>query len=442
MVGLQTNMDSNQLAILGGSPVRTKPFSPWPQYRASDVERITRVVESRHWGGYPYPTALATQFCAAFAELQGTQYALPVVNGTVAITAALMAAGIRFGDEVIVPAYTWDGTATAALAMGAIPVFADVDPDTYCLDAESVRKAITPRTKAIVPVHLAMRFADMPALEAIAAEHGLKIIEDCAHAHGGALNGKGAGAMGDIGCFSLQESKLMTSGEGGMLTTNKLEHYEALQTVINCGRASLTDQFGQRLLGLNYRMTDMQIALLIGQIEMLPELRARRAANAALLTSLLSQIPNVRVLPAQTAITQPTHYTYVFQYRPEAGAAAPHRDLFVAALEKEGIPCDGRFYEPVYRSDLFCATPANCPQLSSDYSGTHCPVSERAAYEESVWIFQFTLIGNEEDVRDVARGVEKVVANLEVLSRQDPKLAGGKAMGRAQRARFERKQNY
>ncbi|MBI4906067.1 MAG: DegT/DnrJ/EryC1/StrS family aminotransferase [Acidobacteria bacterium] len=435
-------MDSNRLAILGGDPIRKRPFSPWPQYHPSDIARITQVVESRHWGGYPYPTKLASQFCDAFAELHGTKYALPVVNGTVAITAALMAAGIKFGDEVIVPAYTWDGTATAALAMGAIPVFADVDPDTYCLDAASVRRAITPRTRAIVPVHLAMRFADMDALNAIAAEHGLNMIEDCAHAHGGAFHGKGAGAMGDIGCFSLQESKLMTAGEGGMLTTNKLEHYEALQTVINCGRASITDQFGQRLLGLNYRMTDLQIALLIGQIEMLPELRVRRAAHAALLTELLAGIPHVRALPPQPAITQPTHYTYVFQYRPEAGAAAPHRDLFVAALEKEGIPCDGRFYEPVYRSDLFCATPANCPQLSSDYSTTHCPVSERAAYEESVWIFQFTLIGTEDDVRDVARGVEKVVANLEVLSQQDPKLAGGKAMGRAQRARFERKQNY
>ncbi len=436
------------LAILGGEPVRRKPFSPWPQYQASDIDRIVKTVESRHWGGYPLPTALAQEFCASFAELQGVKYALPVANGTVAITVALQAAGIGFGDEVIVPAFTWDGTATAALAMGAVPVFADIDPDTYCLDVESVRRAITPRTKAIVPVHLAMRFAEMDGLLKLAAEHGLTLIEDCAHAHGGSYRHRGAGSIGDIGCFSFQESKLMTSGEGGMVTTNKLEHYEALQTVVNCGRASITDQFGQRLIGLNYRMTDLQIALLIGQIERLPGLRQKRAERAALLSELMAGIPHVRPLPAQPAVTLPTHYCYVFQYRPEPGRPAPHRDLFVAALEKEGIPCDGRFYEAVYRSDLFYATPANCAQLAlgrdeaMDYSRCSCPVSERAAYDESVWLFQFCLIGDEEDVRDLARAIGKVAENLEVLARQNPSLAGVKAMGRAQRARVERAKNY
>lgn len=432
----------SQLAILGGEPVRARPFAPWPQYQPSDLERLRRTVESRHWGGFPYPTPLAAGFCQDFAALQGARYALPVANGTVSLSVSLQACGIGFGDEVIVPAYTWDGTATAVLAMGAVPVFADVDPDTYCLDIEAVRRAITPRTRAIIPVHLAMRFTDMDALMALAGEHNLKVIEDCAHAHGGAYQGRGSGSIGDIGSFSLQESKLLTSGEGGLLTTNSLEHYEALQTVINCGRASLTDRYGRRMIGLNYRMTDLQIALLIGQLEMLPDLRARRAERAALLTSLLDGLPAVRTLPPQPAITQPTHYTYVFQYRPEPGRPAPHRDLFVAAIAAEGIPCDGRFYEAVYRSDLFYATPENCAQLQSDYSAASCPVSERAAYEESVWFFQFCLIGEEEDVRDLGRAVEKVSSHLEELSRQDPSLAGVKAMGRAQRARVERQKNY
>lgn len=430
------------LALLGGEPVRRKPFRPWPDYQPSDIERLTKVVESRHWGGFPFPTPLATEFCQGFAELQGAKYALPVINGTLSITVALQVAGVGFGDEVIVPAFTWDGTATAVLAMGGVPVFADIDPDTYCLDVESVRRAITPRTKAIVPVHLAMRFTDMDALMALAREHGLKVIEDCAHAHGGAYKSAGAGSIGDIGSFSLQESKLMTAGEGGILTTNSLEHYEAMQTMINCGRASLTDEHGRRMLGLNYRVTDLQIALLIGQLETLPELRALRAERAALLTDLLQGLPGVRTLPPQPEITQPTLYTYVFQYRPQPGTPAPHRDLFVAALAAEGIPCDGRFYEAVYKSDLFYATPENCRQLTKDYSDCSCPVSERAAYDESVWLFQFCLIGEEEDVRDLARAIEKVSSNLELLSRQDPSLAGVKAMGRAQRARFERQKNY
>jgi dTDP-4-amino-4,6-dideoxygalactose transaminase len=422
------------LAILGGDPVRREPFSPWPQYRRSDVERVVRTIESRHWGGFPVPSPLGGEFAERFAATHGAGYGLCLANGTIALVVALQAAGIRFGDEVIVPAYTWDGTATAVLFAGGVPVFADIDPDTYCLDVDSVQQAITPRTKAIIPVHLAMRFADMDRLLAL----GLPVIEDCAHAHGGAYNGRGAGSMGEIGCFSFQESKLMTSGEGGIVITSRLDYFEAMQSVVNCGRASLTDQFGIRMLGSNYRMTELQAALLIGQLEMLPAFREKRARHAALLTERLSRIEGIRPLPEQAAITQPTYYNYVFQYR----GGAPSRDVFVAALEREGIPCDGRFYEPVYRSDLFYATPENCPQLKSDYSGVHCPVSERAAYDEAVWLPQFLLIGDERDVEDVARAVEKVMVNREVLARQDPSIAGAKAMGRAQRARFERQKNY
>lgn len=438
----------NSLAILGGEPVRRKPFSPWPQYKQSDIERLIRQVESRHWGGYPLPTPLAQGFCERFAAMHGVKYALPVANGTVAIQVALQAIGLRFGDEVIVPAYTWDGTATAVLMAGGVPVFADVSPDTYCLDVDSVRVALTPRTRAIVPVHLAMRFAEMDELLALARESNLKIVEDCAHAHGGAYRGRGAGSMGAAGCFSFQESKLMTAGEGGMVTTNDLATYEALQTLVNCGRASLTDEFGARMLGLNYRLTDLQVALLIGQIETLPELRERRAQNARLLTELLSAVEGIRVLPPQPSLTQSTFYNYVLQYRPAGGLPHPHRDLFVAALEKEGIPVDGRFYEAVYRSDLFYATPENCPQLAAgrakpvDWGACSCPVSERAAYEEAVWIPQTVLLGEEEDVRDVARAFVKVASHSDTLAAQDPALAGPKAMGRAQRARFERGKNY
>jgi len=438
----------SQLAILGGKPVRQTPFSPWPQYQPGDIERLIKVVESRHWGGYPLPTSLAAGFCRDFAAMHGAQYALPVANGTVSISVALLAAGIGYGDEVIVPAYTWDGTATAALAIGAVPVFADIESDTYCLSVEAVRAAITPRTKAIVPVHLAMRFTAMDGLMALARQHDLIVVEDCAHAHGGGYQGKGSGSIGDVGSFSFQESKLMAAGEGGMLTTNSLQYYEAMQTVVNCGRASLTDQFGQRLLGLNYRMTDLQVALLIGQLQRLPELRELRDSRATLLTELLGGIPHIRVLPPQQGITQPTNYTYVFQYRPEPGSPAPHRDLFAAALEKEGVPCDGRFYEAVYRSDLFRVNPDDFPQLKTDrrvpvnYDSCHCPTAERAAYNESVWLPQFLLLGEERDVEDIARAVQKVVANVRELAGADPQMAGVKSLSRAERPRIEKARNY
>lgn len=437
----------SELAIFGGEPLRKKGFSPWPQYTQADIDRVVRQVESRHWGGFPLPGKVSGQFAQDFAHMHGAEYGLCLANGTVALVVALQAAGIGFGDEVIVPAYTWDGTATAVLQVGAVPVFADVDPDTYCLSVESARALITPRTKALLPVHLAMRFADMDALGKLAKEHNLLIIEDCAHAHGGAYQGQGAGSMGDVGCFSMQESKLMTSGEGGICITNRLDIYEAMQTIVNCGRASLTDQYGLRRLGCNYRMTELQACLLVGQLERLPELRDKRAVQARLLSQLLGKIDGVRPLPPQEGITSGTHYCYVFQYRPDGGPA-PHRDLFVAALEKEGIPCDGRFYESVYSSDLFYTDPHISPQLvlnrenPVDYSQVRCPVSERAAYHEAVWLPQFLLIGDEQDVRDVAEAVAKVMGGRERLAAADPQLAGVKAMGRAQRARVERQKNY
>jgi dTDP-4-amino-4,6-dideoxygalactose transaminase len=439
-------MSTKQLALLGGEPVRRQPFAPWPQYTRADLDRLVRVVESRHWGGFPLPTPLAAEFGERFAALHGARYALCLTNGTIAISAALQALGVGFGDEVIVPAYTWDGTATAALSIGAVPIFVDVDPDTYCLDVTQVAAAITPRTKAIIPVHLAMRFTDMNALLAIAKKHQLAVIEDCAHAHGGQFQSRGAGAAGDAGTFSFQESKLMTGGEGGLVLTSRLDCYEALQSIVNCGRKSLTDQFKRRMLGLNYRMTDLQIALLLGQLDTLSPLREKRTRQARALSQALSAISGVRPLPEQPGITQHTIYNYVFQYRPTG--PAPSRDLFVAALDAEGIPSDGRFYEPVYRSDLFYATPENCPQLRLereqplDYAHFRCPVSERAAYQESVWLPQFLLLGDEQDIRDIADAVAKVSANLEPLAKADPKLAGNKALSRAERPRTERKKNY
>jgi dTDP-4-amino-4,6-dideoxygalactose transaminase len=430
----------SKLAILGGHPLRTEPFSSWPRWLPSDAHRLQAVLESGHWGGFPVPSLYAAEFAERFAAMHGAKYALCISNGTIALIAALQAAGLRFGDEVIVPAYTWDGTATAVLFAGGVPVFADIDPDTYCLDVESARAAITPRTRAIIPVHLAMRFVDMDALLELAREHNLKVIEDCAHAHGGAYKNRGAGSMGDIGCFSFQESKLMTAGEGGMAVTSNLQYYEHLQSQVNCGRASITDHYKQRVLGSNYRMTELQTALLIGQLEMLPDLAERRARSAALLSKALSAIDGVRPLPPQPAITHGTHYCYVFQYRAEETGVS--RDLFAAALDAEGIPCDGRFYEAVYRSDLFHASPEISPQLRVDYSKTHCPISERAAYHESIWIPQFVLLGGSNDVADVARAVAKVMSNLDALASVGPAMAGKKAMSRADRPKHEPTRNY
>jgi dTDP-4-amino-4,6-dideoxygalactose transaminase len=432
----------SRLSILGGEPVRHAPFARWPQYLPSDAARLQKVLESGHWGGFPVPSLYADEFAKKFAALHGARYGLCIANGTIALIAALKASGINSGDEVIVPAYTWDGTATAVLFAGGVPVFADIDPVTYCLDIASAESVITPRTRAIIPVHLAMRFTDMDALLALAGKHSLKIIEDCAHAHGGQHQGRGAGSMGDFGCFSFQESKLMTAGEGGIVLTSNLAHFEHLQSQVNCGRASITDEYKQQVLGSNYRMTEWQSAMLLGQLEMLPELAGKRARAAKRLSNTLATMKGVRPLPPQSGITRETNYCYVFQYELDHRAG---RDLFCAALEAEGIPCDGRFYEPVYRSDLFCASPEISPQLQGvDYSTVRCPVSERAAYREAIWLPQFLLIGAEDeidkDIDDVVEAIGKVLRHIDDLAKADPSLAGAKAMSRA--ARPKKPKNY
>src|SRR6202162_5277411 len=215
-----------KLAITGGEPSRKKRFDAWPIYTEKERKSLEDVLTNHNWGGQPFPGKHADAFAKKFAKLHTAKYGQCVNTGTVAIQAALKAIDIRPGDEVIVPAYTWEGTVGPVLLVNAVPVFVDIDPDTYCLDAKQIERAITPKTKAILPVHLGMRFADMDEIFRIAKKHHLKVVEDCAHAHGGKWNGKGAGSMGDLGAFSFQYSKLITSGEGGGVITTHMAYIE------------------------------------------------------------------------------------------------------------------------------------------------------------------------------------------------------------------------
>lgn len=252
--------------------------------------------------------------------------------------------------------------------------------------------------------------------------------------------------MGDMGCFSFQSSKILTAGEGGAVLTSREEYFELLESLTNCGRAGGADRFKHRVVGWNYRMTEWQAAVLLGQLEVLAELAERRRHNAARLSAALAAIDGVRPLPPQPAVTQEAIYAYVFQYRPADERVS--RDLFVAALEAEGIPAEGRFYEPVYRSALFPARPEDFPQLSLgrdrpvDYREFHCPVAERAAYREAVWLPQFLLLASEQDVDDIARAVAKVMEHREALAQAGEQLAGLKALSRAERPRLEPERNY
>jgi dTDP-4-amino-4,6-dideoxygalactose transaminase len=435
-----------KLAIAGGKPVRSKPFTGWPIYSAKDAQALQKVLKSRNWGGFPFPNRIAHSFAQKFAKFQGAKYGLAVSNGTIAIEIALKAADIQPGDEVIVPAYTWEGTVGPVLLLNAVPVFVDVDPDTYCLDARLIEKAITPKTKAILPVHLAMRFADMDEIMRIAKEHQLLVIEDCAHAHGGKWRSKGAGATGHLGCFSFQSSKLMTCGEGGAVITSNLEHCERAQSYMNCGRASVTDKYKHRMIGFNYRITELQAALLEGQLERLPKQAKVRQGNMEHLEKRLAGTPGLGFLRHDKRQTQVAAYQFVFKYFSNHFRGIP-RAAFLGALQTEGIPCDGLFYEPVYRSALFPVEPRLYPALSWGRSepldlknSFSCPVSECAAYEESVWLPHHIFLGSKKDTDDIADAILKVAENIEELRNLKHEAIDIKGMSRAERPRIEKRQ--
>ena len=428
-----------KLAIAGGEPLRKTPFTQWPLATQEEARALEDVLASSNWGGQPFPGKHATAFAKKFAEAHTAKYAQCVNTGTVAIQAALKALGIKPGDEVIAPAYTWEGTVGPVLLLNAVPVFVDIDPDTYCLDATLIEKAITPKTKAILPVHLGMRFADMDKILQIATRHNLKVIEDCAHAHGGMWKGKGAGSMGDLGAFSFQSSKLITAGEGGAVITNSLEYMEKVQSYINAGRASVTDQYHHRIVGFNYRLGEFQAAVLGPQLDRLPAQAKLRETNMKHLETRLQNTPGIGLLKPDPRITRLAPYGYVLKYFANRARDIP-RAAFVAALQLEGIPCDGLFYEPVYKSSLFPVDSADFPALSwgrekpldlrNMYS---CPEADRAAYHEAVWFMHQLFLGSEKDVDAIADAIHKVLENIEELRSLDHRAIRNQRLSRADR---------
>lgn len=428
-----------KLAITGGEPVRKKRFDPWPVFTEGEKCALEDVLTNRNWGGQPFPGKHGDAFARKFAAFHTAKYGQCVNTGTVAIQAALKAIGIQPGDEVLVPAYTWEGTVGPILLLNAVPIFVDVDADTYCIDANLIEQAITPKTRAILPVHLGMRFADLDAIMSIAQKHNLKVVEDCAHVHGGMWRGKGAGSIGDLGAFSFQSSKLITCGEGGAVITNNLEYFERVQSYINTGRASVTDSFHHRMIGFNYRLGEFQAAVLGPQLERLPQQQKVRQANIDYLESRLKNTPGLGFLKPEPRITRTAPYSYVLKYFAQQVKDIP-RAAFVAALQLEGIPCDGLFYEPVYRSSLFPVNPAEYPALSWGRPAPldlrnmyHCPASERAAYQEGIWFPHYLFLGGKPDIDTIAEAIFKALENIEELRSLEHPAIRSQGLSRADR---------
>jgi dTDP-4-amino-4,6-dideoxygalactose transaminase len=343
------------------------------------------------------------------------------MNGTVALEIALKAGRIGDGDEVIVPSYTFAATATAVLNVNAIPVFADIDPDTYCISLQSARAAIGPRTKAIIPVHLAGHPADMDGLTALASERGLFLIEDACQAHCAEWNGQPVGSIGHIGTFSFQSSKNITSGEGGLIITKDDALAERCWSYHNCGRSPEREWYHHPRLGGNYRMTQFQAALVLAQLPRVKKQRQTRQRNAKYLASKLNGLPGISTLKVDARVTKHAYHLFVMKYD-ESQCLPLRRSALLKALNAEGIPAGGG-YVPLYREGFLTEakefTLRGHAYAERDYAGVHCPNTERAC-KEAIWLPQYVLLGSKEDLNDVVHAFHKILEHKEELAKVQP----------------------
>lgn len=391
---------ASTLAIDGGTPVRTDGIGQWPVFGREEEDLLLQALRSGVWGSID--GTFVKQFEREFADLQDARHGVSTVNATMGLSVALKAVGIGAGDEVLVPPYTFIATASAALMLGAIPVFVDVDPETLLIDPALIDAAITPRSKAIVPVHHGGSPADMDGVMDAARRHGLRVVEDAAQAHGAAWRGRPVGAIGDVGVFSFQSSKPINAGEGGMMTTDDAEIAELLWSYRNVGRRTGGEWYEHVRIGWNLRMTEFQAAVLLGQMHRFPDQQAQRTEAAAYLEAGLADIPGVAPVKVPEGVTAHSWYTYHWRWLGAADGGLPKKE-FARALQAEGIPVFAG-YVPLNRNQ---AVIDEIARLGGTEPGP-CPSAERAAADEVMVFALPILMGTTSDLDDVVAAVDKV----------------------------------
>ncbi len=419
-------------AKLGGRKTVTLPEPKWPVVDERDVARVVRVVRSGNWS-WTGPEEMA--FCKEYAQFVGTRHCVGLANGTVTLQCALQAVGVVPGDEVIVPALTWVATMQAALDIGADVVLADIDPETLCISPAAIEKAVTRRTKAIVPVHLYGCMCDMDAIMKIARQRKLKVVEDAAHQQGSQWRGQGAGGIGDVGSFSFQQSKILTSGEGGAVTCNDEDIYRTIFALKQVGwmpdpavpfKPGVAPKLvsGNRYCH-NYRITEMQAALLRGGLARLTRQTRLRETNAAILAAGLERLGGpLRAARRDPRVTRQAYYAMIFHFDP-ARAEGLTLAQYRKALEAEGIQFHPT-YPPVYRSPLMNLYDATSPlpfrdrATTPDYANLRLPNTERAAEQTALLLAHQHLLSSRKRIHQILDAIAKVNDNLAAIERSFP----------------------
>ena len=404
-----------KLALLGGKPVRTRPFTTWPIYGKAEEKRLLKTLRSGKWGRLQGDEV--SEFEQRFAAMHGCKHGVCIVNGTISLRISLVAAGIEADEEVIVPTYTFLSTASAVVEANAVPVFVDIDLQTFNLDPKAVEAAITPRTKAIIPVHFAGQPAEMDQIMAIAAKHKLTVIEDAAHAHGASYKNRPAGSIGHLGSFSFQSSKNLTSGEGGIIISNDDTLAEACRSIHNCGRVPHGLWYEHHVISGNNRLGEFQGAILNCQLDRLESQTKTRDRNGQYLANRVAKLPGIH--PQKRTPDCSRHSYHLFMMRLDSAAFGAPRDAVIKALKAEGIPCSGGYAISLHRQPLFQnkAFGPYLPKSSAKlrYDKVECPNSDLICREQCIWIEQSVFLGPRKDMDDIANAFEKIYENRSTL---------------------------
>jgi len=415
-----------KLAVTGGAPVAPEGLkATWPIFDDVEREAVLRALNSGKWCRLDWGDAAdseVAQFEDEFARYHDAKYCVGVPNGTCAIELALKAGGVEAGDEVLVTPLTFIASALAILLADAIPIFVDISPDTYQIDAQAMEAAITDKTKAAVVVHYGGYPVDMDAMREVARRHDLFIVEDCAHAHGTEWRGRKVGAIGDMGAFSFQSSKTLTCGEGGAVICDDEALAARAFSLHHIGRVPGRPFYEHHSVGANFRMTELQGALLRAQLTRLPEQTRIRHENGERLAQGLAEIEGVSALPRDPRITQHGYYFFIIKYDEEGFGGVP-RDRFLAALGEEGIRCGAGYGAPIYENPVFAENrfgrtghPISCSLYGKDidYSKVSCPVAERVCQKEQITLYNNWLLDSG-NVDKIVAAISKLRQNLDEL---------------------------
>jgi dTDP-4-amino-4,6-dideoxygalactose transaminase len=409
-------MDS--LAIDGGDAAAEDLSVPeWPRYDDASEAYVLECVRSNDWCSIEAEDSWVDRFEESFGEYHGAEETVATANGTVALELALRACEIEPGEEVLVPAYTFIASASAITEVGAVPRLVDVDPDTGNLDPEAASAAVNDRTAAIVGVHFGGKPIDLDAIGSIADEEDLFLIEDCAHAHGTEWRGEKVGTVGDVGAFSFQQSKSLSGGEGGAVTTDDPDIGERARLLGNIGRRADRPGYEHHVLSSNYRMPELHGALLCGQLEAFPDQFAARERRGAELADRLEDVDGVVTQPADERVTARGYYFFTVRYEPEGFGGIP-RNRFIEALRAEGVPAHTAYGPALHRQPAFererVAELLPRSVTVPDYANTDLRGAEQFA--EGLVAIQHQVLLAENAVDAIAGAVEKVSANADALS--------------------------